>query len=121
MRAILVIISYGGWLLAGGAVTRPSLKMTTLNQELYEALVAAGAPDYLATRAAASILSQIFSELATQAELRNAIARLDTRLAIIETRLSHVEAVTRRVERLLWAALVLGVILLLARAYLGVF
>jgi hypothetical protein len=107
-------------LLAGGAVIRPSLKMTILNQELYEALVAAGAPDYLAKRAAASILSQLLSELATQAELKNDISHLDTRLAIIEARLSHVEAVTRRVERLLWA-LVLGVILLLARPYLGVF
>lgn len=94
--------------------------MTTLNQELYETLVAAGAPDNLAKRAAASILSQLLSELATQAEIKDAIARLDTRLAIIETRLSHVEAVTSRVERLLWA-LVLGVILFLARTYLGVF
>jgi hypothetical protein len=107
-------------LLAGGAVTRLSLKLTTLNQELYEALVAAGAPNYLAKRAAASILSQLLSELSTQAEIKDAIAHLDTRLAIIEARLSHVEAVTRRVERLLWA-LVLGVILLLARAYLGGF
>jgi hypothetical protein len=94
--------------------------MTTLNQELYEALVAAGAPDYLAKRAAASILSQLLSELATQAELKNAIVHLDTRLAIIETRFTHVEANLKRVKRLLWA-LVLGVILLLARAYLGVF
>jgi hypothetical protein len=107
-------------LLAGGAVTRLSLKLTTLNQELYEALVAAGAPNYLAKRAAASILSQLLSELSTQAEIKDAIAHLDTRLAIIEARLSHVEAGTRRVERLLWA-LVLGVILLLARAYLGGF
>ena len=94
--------------------------MTTLNQELYEALVAAGAPDYLAKRAAASILSQLLSELATQAELKDAIARLDTRLAIIETRFTHVEAALKRVKRLLWA-LVLGVILLLARDYLGGF
>ena len=94
--------------------------MTTLNQELYEALVAAGAPDNLAKRAAASILSQLLSELATQAELKDAIARLDTRLAIFETRFTHVEAALKRVKRLLWA-LVLGVILLLARAYLGVF
>jgi hypothetical protein len=93
------------------------LKMTTLNQELYEALIAAGAPNYLAKRAAASILSQLLSELSTQAELKDVIAHLDTRLAVVEVRLSHVEAVTRRVERLLWA-LVLGVILLLARAYL---
>jgi hypothetical protein len=94
--------------------------MTTLNQELYEALVAAGASDYLAKRAAASILSQLLSELATQAELKDAIVHLDTRLAIIETRFTHVEAALKRVKRLLWA-LVLGVILLLARAYLGVF
>jgi hypothetical protein len=94
--------------------------MTTLNQELYEALVAAGAPDNLAKRAAASILSQLLSELATQAELKDAIVHLDTRLAIIETRFTHVEAALKRVTRLLWA-LVLGVILLLARAYLGVF
>ncbi len=94
--------------------------MTTLNQELYEALVAAGAPNDLAKRAAASILSQLLSELATQAELKDAIVHLDTRLAIIETRFTHVEAALKRVERLLWA-LVLGVILLLARVYLGVF
>lgn len=94
--------------------------MTTLNQELYEALVAAGAPDYLAKRAAASILSQLLLELATQVELKDAIVHLDTRLAIIETRFTHVEAALKRVKRLLWA-LVLGMILLLARAYLGVF
>jgi hypothetical protein len=94
--------------------------MTTLNQELYEALVAAGAPDYLAKRAAASILSQLLSELATQAELKDAIGHLDTRLAIIETRFTHGEAALKRVERLLWA-LVLGVILWLARVYLGGF
>ena len=94
--------------------------MTTLNQELYEALVAAGAPDNLAKRAAASILSQLLSELATQAELKDAIVHLDTRLAIIETRFTHVEAALKRVKRLLWA-LVLGVILLLARVYLGGF
>jgi hypothetical protein len=94
--------------------------MTTLNQELYEALIAAGAPDYLAKRAAASILSQLLSELATQAELKDAIGHLDTRLVIIETRFTHVEAALKRVKRLLWA-LVLGVILLLARAYLGGF
>ena len=94
--------------------------MTTLNQELYEALVAAGAPDYLAKRAAASILSQLLSELATQAELKDAIMHLNTRLAIIEIRFTHVEAALKRVKRLLWA-LVLGVILLLARDYLGGF
>jgi hypothetical protein len=44
--------------------------VTTLNQELYEALVAAGAPNDLAKRAAASVLSQLLSELATQAELK---------------------------------------------------
>jgi hypothetical protein len=97
--------------------------MTTLNQELYEALVAAGAPNDLAKRAAASVSSvssQLLSELATQAELKDAIVHLDTRLAIIETRFTHVEAALKRVKRLLWA-LVLGVILLLARAYLGGF
>jgi hypothetical protein len=44
--------------------------MTTINQELYEALLAAGAPDDLAKRAAASVLSQEHrSDLATKADL----------------------------------------------------
>lgn len=91
--------------------------MTTLNQELYEALVAAGAPDDAAKRAAASVLSQNnFSQLATKediAALRAAtkedITQLDKRLVVVETRLATV-------EKLLWAV-VLGVIALVLRAF----
>jgi hypothetical protein len=44
--------------------------MTTINQELYEALIAAGAPDDAAKRAAASVLSfDQRTDLATKADL----------------------------------------------------
>jgi hypothetical protein len=44
--------------------------MTSINQELYEALVAAGAPDDAAKRAAASILSHDQrTDLATKLDL----------------------------------------------------
>jgi hypothetical protein len=87
--------------------------MTTINQELYEALVAAGAPDEAAKRAAASVLGhEQRTDLATKADL----AALDKRLAVVETRLSHVENGLNRLERLLWA-LLLGVLALLARGY----
>jgi cation transport ATPase len=44
--------------------------MTTINQELYEALIAAGAPDDVAKRAAASVISRDdLSQLATKADL----------------------------------------------------
>jgi hypothetical protein len=58
--------------------------MTTLNQELYEALIAAGAPDDLAKRAAATVLSRDdLSQLATKldiADLRAALAELKSDL-----------------------------------------
>jgi hypothetical protein len=44
--------------------------MTTINQELYEALIAAGAPDDAAKRAAASVLSHDQrTDLATKLDL----------------------------------------------------
>jgi hypothetical protein len=44
--------------------------MTILNQELYEALIAAGAPDDVAKRAAASVLSHDQrTDLATKLDL----------------------------------------------------
>jgi uncharacterized small protein (DUF1192 family) len=58
--------------------------MTVINQELYEALVAAGAPDEAAKRAAASVLSRDdLSQLATKldiAELRSEIVGLRTEI-----------------------------------------
>jgi hypothetical protein len=57
---------------------RPTI--TTLNQELYEALIAAGAPDDIAKRAAASVLSRDdLSQLATKldiAEVKRDLAEL---------------------------------------------
>jgi hypothetical protein len=51
--------------------------MTTLNQELYEALIAAGAPDELAKRAAANVLSPDQRiDLATKADLAELKAEL---------------------------------------------
>ena len=44
--------------------------MTAINQELYEALIAAGAPDDLAKRAAASVLSRDdLNQLATKTDI----------------------------------------------------
>jgi hypothetical protein len=44
--------------------------ITTLNQELYEALIAAGAPDEFAKRAAANVLSRDdLSQLATKLDI----------------------------------------------------
>jgi hypothetical protein len=44
--------------------------MTSINQELYEALIAAGAPDEAAKRAAASVLSHDQrTDLATKVDL----------------------------------------------------
>ncbi|MGH8587814.1 MAG: hypothetical protein ACREXX_00300 [Gammaproteobacteria bacterium] len=44
--------------------------MTAINQELYEALIAAGAPDNLAKRAAASVLSRDdLNQLATKTDI----------------------------------------------------
>jgi hypothetical protein len=56
--------------------------MTAINQELYEALVAAGAPDDLAKRAAANILSRDdVTQLATKLD----IADLKTNLAEVKS------------------------------------
>ena len=44
--------------------------MTAINQELYEALIAAGSPDDLAKRAAASVLSRDdLNQLATKTDI----------------------------------------------------
>lgn len=44
--------------------------MTAINQELYEALIAAGTPDDLAKRAAASVLSRDdLNQLATKTDI----------------------------------------------------
>ena len=44
--------------------------MTAINQELYEALIAAGSPDDLAKRAAASVLSRDdVNQLATKTDI----------------------------------------------------
>lgn len=80
--------------------------MTMLNQELFEALLAAGAPDEAAKRAAASVLGhEQRTDLATKAD----IAELDKRLAVVE-------AVLSRVDRLQWIVLA-GMVALLARAF----
>jgi hypothetical protein len=51
--------------------------VTTINQELYEALIAAGAPDDLAKRAAANVLSpDQRTDLATKADLAELKAEL---------------------------------------------
>jgi hypothetical protein len=57
--------------------------MTSINQELYEALIAAGAPDEAAKRAAANVLSEArLSDLATKADLRADLAELKTELKV---------------------------------------
>jgi hypothetical protein len=57
--------------------------MTSINQELYEALIAAGAPDDAAKRAAANVLSEArLSDLATKADLRAELAELKTELKV---------------------------------------
>jgi hypothetical protein len=57
--------------------------MTSINQELYEALIAAGAPDEAAKRAAANVLSEArLSDLATKADLRAELAELKTELKV---------------------------------------
>jgi hypothetical protein len=60
--------------------------MTTLNQELYEALIAAGAPDDAAKRAAASVLShEQRTDLATKAD----IAALKEDIAVVRTEIER--------------------------------
>jgi hypothetical protein len=55
--------------------------VTTINQELYEALIAAGAPDDLAKRAAANVLSpDQRSDLATKADLAELKAEIQAML-----------------------------------------
>ena len=56
--------------------------MTTINQELYEALIAAGAPDDVAKRAAATVYDK--DQIATKLDLRE----LEQRLAGIEGKLT---------------------------------
>jgi hypothetical protein len=57
--------------------------MTSINQELYEALSAAGAPDDAAKRAAANVVSEArLSDLATKADLRAELAELKTELKV---------------------------------------
>jgi hypothetical protein len=57
--------------------------MTSINQELYEALIATGAPDDAAKRAAANVLSEArLSDLATKADLRAELAELKTELKV---------------------------------------
>jgi hypothetical protein len=57
--------------------------MTSINQELYEALIAAGAPDDAAKLAAANVLSEArLSDLATKADLRAELAELKTELKV---------------------------------------
>jgi hypothetical protein len=58
--------------------------VTTINQELYEALIAAGAPDDAAKRAAASIYDK--ARVATKvdiAELKSEVASIDGKLTIL--------------------------------------
>jgi hypothetical protein len=55
--------------------------MTTINQELYEALIAAGAPDDIAKRAAANVLSHDQrTDLATKADLAELKAEIQAML-----------------------------------------
>jgi hypothetical protein len=57
--------------------------MTSINQELYEALIASGAPDDAAKRAAANVVSEArLSDLATKADLRAELAELKTELKV---------------------------------------
>ena len=59
--------------------------MTTLNQELYEALIAAGAPEDTAKRAAASVYDS--TELATKldiAELRGQFTELRGEFTLVK-------------------------------------
>lgn len=56
--------------------------MTAINQELYEALIAAGSPDDLAKRAAASVLSRDdLNQLATKTDIAELKADLITWMA----------------------------------------
>ncbi|MGH8470966.1 MAG: hypothetical protein ACREVJ_00550 [Gammaproteobacteria bacterium] len=77
--------------------------MTTINQELYEALKEAGASEDAAKRAAASVYDK--DQLVSKMDL----AVLDRHLAVLEARLGMI-------ERVLWG-IVIGVIALVVRAY----
>lgn len=52
--------------------------MTTINQELYEALIAAGAPDDMAKRAAATVYDK--DQIATKADLSELEHRVTAKL-----------------------------------------
>jgi hypothetical protein len=59
--------------------------MTTINQELYEALIAAGAPDDAAKRAAASVANrESGAELATKADLNLIEERTEGRFKLLQ-------------------------------------
>jgi hypothetical protein len=59
--------------------------MTSINQELYEALIAAGAPDDAAKRAAASVLSHDQrTDLATKADLNLIEERTEGRFRLLQ-------------------------------------
>jgi hypothetical protein len=77
--------------------------MTTINQELYEALKEASASDDAAKRTAASVYDK--DQLVSKTDL----AVLDRHLAILEAWLGMI-------ERVLWG-IVIGVIALVVRAY----
>jgi hypothetical protein len=70
--------------------------MTTLNQELYEALIAAGAPDDTAKRAAANVLSRDdLNQLATKldiADLKTTLAELKAEIQAMLNRQLQVMA-----------------------------
>lgn len=76
--------------------------MTTPNQELYEALLAAGAPDEAAKRAAASVLShEQRADLVTKADLRAELAELRTEIKteLVDVR-TDIERVRTEIERM---------------------